>query len=121
MSLLLPFALMLSSSTVVLPGGEDGKDVELTCETGPVDRDYGGSAFQVFSCDDGKSVVAVAKPGSKAFPFYFIVSPAKGEVRLYGQGDGDNAASQAAFNALNETTPAQVGELVAATKAHKTG
>ena len=120
MSLLLPFALMLSS-TVLLPGGEDGKDVELTCEIGPIDRDYGGSAFQVFGCDDGKSVVAVAKPGSKAYPFYFIVSPANGEVHLYGQGDGDGKATQAAFDALNETTPAQVAELVAATKARKTG
>jgi hypothetical protein len=121
MSLLLPFAMMLSSSTVLLPGGEDGKDLELTCEIGPIDREYGGSAFQVYSCDDGKSVVAVAKPGSKAYPFYFIVSPANGEVRLYGQGDGDSEATQAAFNDLNETTPAQVGELVAATKARKTG
>ena len=120
MSLLLPFALMFSS-TVVLPGGEGGKDLELTCEVGPIDRDYGGSTFEVYSCDDGKSVVASAKRGSKAYPFYFIVSPANGEVRLYGQGDGDSEASQAAFNDLNETTPAQVGELVAATKAHKTG
>jgi hypothetical protein len=48
-----------------------------------------GSAFSVYSCDDGKSVVAVAKPRSRVFPFYFIVSPQGGEVRLYGEGDGE--------------------------------
>ena len=116
MSFLLPFVMMLSSP-VLMPGGEDGVDQELTCEVGPVDREYGGSAFSIFSCDDGKSVVAVAKPRSKAFPFYFIVSPQGGEVRLYGEGDGDSRATQEAFYDLNEFRPADVAKLVAATKA----
>ena len=117
MSLLLSLALM-SSSTVLLPNGSaDGLDVELTCEVGPIDRTYGGSAFSIYSCDDGKSVVAVAKPRSPAFPFYFIVSPQGGEVRLYGEGDGDSRATQEAFYDLNEFKPADVARLVAATKA----
>jgi hypothetical protein len=117
MSLLLSFAMMLNS-TVVLPGGEDGQDVELQCAIGPVDREYGGSAFSIYSCDDDKSVVAVAKRGSRAFPFYFIVSPVDGEVRLYGQGDGDEEASRDAFTDLNQISPADVAALVRATKAH---
>ncbi len=116
MSMLLAAAMMLSP-TVMLPGGEDGLDVELTCETGPVDRTYGGSEFSLYSCDDGKSLVAVAKPGSKAYPFYFIVSPSRGQVKLYGEGDGDEAATHAAFADLNEVTPAEVAALVKATKA----
>jgi len=115
MSLLLPFVMMLSSP-VLLPGGEDGVDQELTCEVGPVDREYGGSAFSIYSCDDGKSVVAVAKPRSRAFPFYFIVSPHGDEVRLYGEGDGNADASHAAFADLNRFKPADVAALVAATK-----
>ena len=116
MSLLL--AMLLSSPTVLLPNGsEDGMDVELTCEVGPVDREYGGSAFSVYSCDDGKSVVAVAQPRSRAFPFYFIVSPQGGVVRLYGEGDGDSEATQDAFYDLNEFKPADVAALVSATKA----
>ena len=118
MSLLLPLAMMLTSSTVLLPNGsQDGLDVELTCEVGPVDRVYGGSAFSIYSCDDDKSVVAVAKRGSAAYPFYFIVSPQGGEVRLYGEGDGDSDATRAAFQDLNEFKPADVAALVAATKA----
>ena len=116
MSLMLSLA-MLMNPTVVLPGGEEGRDVELTCETGPVDREYGGSAFSVYSCDDGKSVVAVAQPRSRAFPFYFIVSPQGGVVRLYGEGDGDSEATQDAFYDLNEFKPADVAALVSATKA----
>jgi hypothetical protein len=120
MGLMLAFA-MLMDTTVVMPGGEDGPDVELQCEIGPVDRDYGGSAFSIYGCDDDKSVVAVAKPGSKAFPYFFIVSPVNGEVRLYGEGNGDNDAGRAAFTDLNELQAAGLAELVAATKAHKTG
>jgi hypothetical protein len=117
MSVILSLALLLNSS-VVLPGGENGADTELNCITGPVDREYGGSAFAIYSCDDGKSVVAVAKRGSAAYPFYFIVSPVGGEVRLYGEGDGDGDASRAAFADLNEFVPADVADLVEATKAH---
>lgn len=120
MSLLLSFALMMNS-TVVLPGGEDGQDVELECAVGPVEREYGGSAFAIYSCDDDKSVVAVAKRGSAAFPFYFIVSPVEGQVRLYGQGDGDGEATRAAFAELNEISAADVAALVAATKAPAAG
>ena len=116
MSVLLSLALLLGS-TVVLPGAEDGEDTELNCITGPVDREYGGSAFAIYSCDDGKSVVAVAKRGSAAYPFYFIVSPVRGEVRLFGEGDGDGEASSAAFADLNEFVPADVADLVEATKA----
>jgi hypothetical protein len=115
-SLILSLAMMLNP-TVVLPGGEDGQDTELNCETGPVEREYGGSAFAIYSCDDGKSVVAVAQPRSKAFPFYFIVSPQGGQVRLYGEGDGDSDATRAAFRDLNEFKPADVAALVSATKA----
>ena len=117
MSLLLPFVLMMSPTVVLPNGSEAGTDVELSCEVGPVDREYGGSAFAVYSCDDDKSVIAVAKPKSKAFPFYFIVSPQGGEVRLYGEGDGDSRATRAAFQDLNEFRPADVAALVAATKA----
>ena len=117
MSVMLSLALLLTS-TVVLPGGEGDADTELNCITGPVDREYGGSAFAIYSCDDDKSVVAVAKRGSAAYPFYFIVSPVRGEVRLYGEGDGDGEATSAAFADLNEFVPADVAELVAATKAH---
>ena len=119
MSLLLSVALMMSSAastTVVLPGGEDGNDVELNCGTGPVDREFGGSAFALYSCDDGKSLVAVAKPGSRAFPFYFIVSPDADQVRLYGEGDGDEDATGAAFSDLNEVTPEEIAAIVAETR-----
>jgi hypothetical protein len=124
MSLLLAAAMMLdatSSATVLLPGGENENDLVLTCETGPLEREYGGSAFSLYSCDDGKSLVAVAQPGSKAFPFYFIVSPDGNQVRLYGEGDGNSEATQAAFYDLNEFRPADVAALVRQTKAERRG
>lgn len=120
MTMLLPIALLLSS-TVIAPGPEGEPDLELSCEVGPVDRTYAGNAWEVYSCDDGKSVVVVAKREAKAHPFYFIVTPAGEGVRLYGEGDGDRAASRAAFSELNAFTPADVAALVAATRARPSG
>jgi hypothetical protein len=120
MSVVLALAMAMET-TVVMPGGNNGADIELQCETGPVDRDYGGSAFAVFSCSDDKSLVAFAKPGTRAYPYFFILSPVDGQVRLYGEGDGDNEAGRAAFTDLNELKPGEVADLVAATKVHKTG
>jgi hypothetical protein len=117
---LLPVALLLLQS-VVAPGGDGEPELELQCEVGPVDRAYGGSAFAIYSCDDGVSVVAVAKRGAAAFPFYFIVTPRGEGVRLYGEGDGDSDASHAAFMELDRFTPADVARLVAATRAVKAG
>ena len=36
------------------------------CATGPVEKTYGGGVWLVASCSDGKSLVFVAKDGSKA-------------------------------------------------------
>jgi len=120
MSLLLPVTLLLLQS-VVAPAGEGEPELELQCDVGPVVRDYGGSAFAVYSCDDGLSVVAVAKRGTRAYPFYFIVTPRGDGVRLYGEGDGDGAASRAAFSELDRFSPDDVAELVAATRQIKAG
>jgi len=119
MSLLLPLAMLLQS--VIAPGADGEPDLELQCEVGPVDRSYGGSAFAIYSCDDGESVVAFAKPGTPAYPFYFIVTPRGDGVRLYGEGDGDNDAGRAAFSVLNRFRPRDVAKLVAATRSSKTG
>jgi len=85
----------------------------ITCRAGPVERTFGGSQWDVYACSDGRSVLARAKPGSPADPFYFILADkVEGEgYELYGQGNGDKKASDAAYDELKKLAPAAIVQL----------
>jgi len=44
------------------------------CLDGPLGRTFGGSSWQVFACDDGRSLAFVAAPGAPPAPFDFTLS-----------------------------------------------
>jgi len=50
---------------------------ELTCEAGPVKRQYGSTYWLVYACDDNESLAVVAAPENPASPFYFFFSRAE--------------------------------------------
>ena len=47
---------------------------DVSCTLGPVTEHFGGSAWLVYGCNDGKSLVLVSAPGSAANPFVFIIA-----------------------------------------------
>jgi hypothetical protein len=75
----------------------------------------------LYSCDDGKSLVAVSAPGSKAAPFYFIFSHTDTGYHLSGEGTGDKARTDAALSELKALRDAQIVALIAETKATQSG
>lgn len=89
---------------------------ELDCHTGPVTKTYGNTDWLVYSCSDNRSIVVVAKPDSSAFEFYFILVPGTDDVELYGEGVGDKAATEPAFQDLKLLSPKDVAAVVAETK-----
>src|SRR5215468_2973285 len=90
-----------------------------SCATGPVEKTYGGSVWLVASCSDGKSLVFVAKDGSKAAPFEFDLTYTGDGYDLAGHGKGDRKATDAAYAELQKLTGMDVLELLRATKAAK--
>lgn len=96
---------------------------ELDCSTGPVAKTYGGSDWWVYSCSDGLSVVVLSAQGSPAAPFYFMLQPTAGEIRLTGEGTGAKSATQPAYEALVQLSASDIAALVVETKqaqdAHK--
>jgi hypothetical protein len=79
---------------------------------------YGGSEWIVYACDDSRSVVAVSAPGSPAMPFYFMLFvDSSGKLNLYGEGTGSKAATDLAYQSLQQLTVADVADLVAQAKA----
>ena len=85
----------------------------IKCKVGPIDQRFGGTEWQVYACDDGRSVLAVTKAGNPAAPFYFIIAATEKGHELYGEGTGDKAASDAAYADLQKLDEAAIAKLYA--------
>jgi len=85
----------------------------IKCKAGPIDHSFGGTEWQVYACDDGRSVLAVTKAGNPAAPFYFIIAATEKGHELYGEGTGDKAASDTAYADLQKLDEAAIAELYA--------
>jgi hypothetical protein len=83
----------------------------LSCTLGPLSRTFGGSAWRVYGCSDGQSVVVVTAPGNPAAPFYFLLARGATGLVLHGEGIGNKAATDAAFKELEALSPADVATL----------
>jgi hypothetical protein len=88
----------------------------MKCETGPVNRTFGGTEWIVYSCSDQTSMVVISVRGNPASPFYFFLKPTGSGYIIRGEGNGDEQASTAAGDAIAKMTPAELGALLAATK-----
>jgi hypothetical protein len=88
----------------------------MKCETGPVDRQFGGTNWVVYSCDDQRSMVVVSVKDNPASPFYFILSPKADSYDVYGEGNGSKSASDAAGGELSRLSIEELRQLLAATR-----
>ena len=95
---------------------QDAKPPPLKCETGPVNRQYGGTEWVVYSCNDEQTMVVVSAADNPAGPFYFLLSRHSGTYAIYGEGNGSKAASKAAGDELSQMSQATLADLLAATK-----
>lgn len=103
------FALVLMSAA---PAFALDRGQPAQCATGPVEKAYGGTVWLVASCSDGKSLVFVAKDGSKAAPFEFDMMYSADGWDLTGKGQGDRKATDAAYAELSKIGGAEVHALV---------
>ena len=87
--------------TVSFSGSVSAEEpAKLACHVGPIERDFGGSSWVVYSCSDGDSIVVVSAAGNPAMPFVFIIGREDGVRTLHGEGKGAKEASSAAFEEL---------------------
>lgn len=110
---IVPSLALLAASSVQ---AEPQAPAAMKCETGPVHRQFGGTDWLVYSCDDGRSMVAISSSGNPASPFYFILTPKDGSYGVFGEGTGSKAASDAAGADLSRLRPDELAALLAETK-----
>ncbi|GAB2493512.1 hypothetical protein GCM10027084_03080 [Pseudoxanthomonas sangjuensis] len=94
----------------------------LDCRIGPLHKTYGKTGWLVYACDDSRSIVIVSDQGNPASPFYFIVYvKPDGGMQLYGEGNGKESATRAAFDELKKLSQADVAALVEQARATQSG
>ena len=112
-----PLALLIGLTSSFDNAEATESPPSLKCETGPVTRDFGGTQWLVYSCEDRRSLVFVSQAGNPASPFYFILYPKDGRYELYGEGKGDKSASDAAGDQISRVSQQEVAALIDETKA----
>ena len=88
----------------------------LQCEIGPLRKTYGGTEWVVYSCSDKKTVVIYSAASNPGKEFYFMFTSQDGELRLYGEGNGDKKYTDAAFNDLKPMTQDDIDYLIKETE-----
>ncbi|RIJ30316.1 hypothetical protein [Henriciella mobilis] len=88
----------------------------MSCETGPLERQFGNTDWIVYSCQDEVSLVIISAEGNPAMPFYFMFFPKDGKYRLHGEGNGDKTYTEAAFEELKQLGSADIQQLIVSTK-----
>ena len=111
--LLLP-ALLLASTETMAQGPSEAR---ITCDRGPFgSKTYGGTAWDIYGCNDNRSVAVVTAPGNPALPFYFLFAERNGQYRLSGEGTGRPEITRKAYADLVQLSQKDIQALVKATQ-----
>src|SRR5260370_40403357 len=102
-------ALAISTDTVA----QGPSQPKLVCDRGPVTtKSFGGTQWQLYGCNDNRSVAIVTAPGSPAIPFYFLLAWVNCIYTVIGDSTGRGDLTAKAHNDLVELTQPHVDALV---------
>src|ERR1044071_6577876 len=103
-------ALLLASGEGAAQGPSQAK---LLCERGPCStKAFGGTQWQIYGCNDNRSVAIVTAPGNPAIPFYFLLAWVNGVYTVSGEGTGRRDLTAKAYNDLIKLNRQQIDALV---------
>ncbi len=110
---------LASLALSLLTGTASATNAAMKCESGPILKTFGKTAWQVYGCADGKSIVVMSAEGNPALPFYFMFYPKNGAYQLVGEGSGKKEYTAAAYQELEKLTDADILKLHQQTKTIK--
>jgi hypothetical protein len=96
---LLPIALLFLLQPVSAAGNQ------VNCTIGPVQRNFGDATWNLYACDDSKSVVVVPANATSDRTGYFFVTPNpddKTKVVVVGEGWGKDQELKPVFDELQQ-------------------
>ena len=108
----LPLAVLLLASAAALAQGPSER--KIVCDRGPVaNRTFGGTAWDIYGCNDNRSVAVRGNPG---LPFYFLFTERNGAYRLSGEGTGKPEFTRRAYDDLMRLSQQDIQSLVKETQ-----
>jgi hypothetical protein len=100
-------------ATPVFAAGETIQiPMQLQCDAGPLNKTFGNTKWQVFSCNDDHTMTVVAAPGNPSAPFYYMFYPRGKGYQIRGEGTGRREATMAAFQEMVKLSPADIAALI---------
>jgi hypothetical protein len=110
---LLAAPIAASIATPALAAGETIHiPMQLHCDAGPLDKTFGKTKWQVFSCNDDATMTIVAAPGNPSAPFYYMFYPRGKGYQIRGEGTGRREATMAAFQEMVKLSPTDIAALI---------
>lgn len=107
--LLLALTLMLAATAAMAQAPSERK---LQCDRGPAgNRMFGGTAWDVYGCNDERSVAIVTARGNPALPFYFLFTERDGKYTLSGEGTGRAEFTRKAYDDLRRLSQQDIEAL----------
>lgn len=111
--LVLP-ALLLASLEAAAQGPSEAR---ITCDRGPFGtKTYGGTAWDLYGCNDNRSIAIVTARGNPGMPFYFLFAERDGQYQLSGEGTGRLEVTRPAYDALRRLSEQDIRALVKETQ-----
>lgn len=107
----------IAATPAAAQAAKDGAPAKLTCETGPVHRDFGGHDWVVYSCSDSASLIVMAPPGTEAGNSYIFLRGDVSGYEISAEAEGERAITDAAHAELSAMTTAEIAALLADTRA----
>ena len=94
-------------------GAQGPSQPKLVCDRGPFStKTFGGTPWQIYGCNDNRSVAIVTAPGNPAIPFYFLLAWVNGVYTVSGEGTGRRDLTAKAYNELIKLNRQQIDALV---------
>src|SRR5690348_10722657 len=106
----------LAATQLAVAAAAPADDSTLACETGPVQRQFGASSWNIYACSDGKSVVVVPVKVVNGEAGYFFVTPNGQSVTVAGEGWGKNSTFQPVYQQLQRITTAELEAIIESAK-----
>lgn len=109
--LLLVLLPLLAASAAAV--GQGPSERRLVCDRGPFgSRTFGGTVWDIYGCNDNRSVAVVTAQGNPGLPFYFLFAENRGRFELSGEGGGQPEVTRRAYDDLSRLTPQEIQALV---------